>query len=264
MRHLRIFLLWFEDAFSYRSIAFVWFLVSLFNPLLYLLFWRGAVPATGEAWNMSAVSSYYLLFIVGGALLMAHSEETVAERDIYAGGLSHQMIRPYPYVLMRLMDDIPWRIVQGFFGVLSLIALLLVFSVRPVLSADPVVIVSAVLSAALAYLVSFFYKMILGSSAFWVTDYNGIKQVSDVVMLLLAGYVVPVPLLPKWASDIAFLTPFPYMVYVPVAAFQGSFTVPELLGMVARQAAWVAVLWLAYTIVWRKGLRLYTASEQTI
>jgi ABC-type uncharacterized transport system permease subunit len=65
MRSLNIMLLHFEHIAEHRVRSFVWLLVSLFNPLLFTLFWLGSFQGRSEivsGWTMSSVTSYYFLW----------------------------------------------------------------------------------------------------------------------------------------------------------------------------------------------------------
>src|SRR3989304_6642440 len=100
MRYVRMLLLHFDLALVSRSRSFIWFLITLINPLIYLTFWRGALTAGSASpigWSLSSVASYYLLLVIAGAFLSVHIEEVVAYYDIQQGWLSNYLTRPFSY-----------------------------------------------------------------------------------------------------------------------------------------------------------------------
>lgn len=106
-----------EHVLEFRSRSFVWFLVSLFNPLLMLLFWRGALQSNNVGITLPAVTSYYFLLTVAGALLTSHVEEGVANIDIQEGKLSQYLIRPFSFFWLKFFEEFPYRFIQGLYAI---------------------------------------------------------------------------------------------------------------------------------------------------
>src|SRR5689334_7180600 len=101
MRYFRIFLLHFQQAFALRSRSLVWFGISLFNPVTFLIFWTGAYNEKSTlfaGWNLSYVSTYYFLLVIASSLLIVHIEEDISYWDIQQGGLSRYLLKPFSYV----------------------------------------------------------------------------------------------------------------------------------------------------------------------
>jgi len=120
MRYVRMLLIHFEDALAERSRSFVWFLIALINPLMLLLFWRGAILEKPDAygqWNIPSIMSYYLLLIIAGAFLQVHIDEKIAYSDIQQGQLANYLTRPFSYLLWNFFIELPYRVIQGSFGV---------------------------------------------------------------------------------------------------------------------------------------------------
>lgn len=265
MKSLNMISLTFQHTLNFRSRMFVWFLNSLINPLIVLLFWVAVFREKGEiltGWALSEIVSYYLLLMIAGSLLIAHIEEDVAVREIKEGGLVMYLTKPISYYLMKFIDEIPWRLTQGSFGILALAALYVIFpgfitipnSLYDVLLLIPIV--------SLAYLISFTFKMIVGLTAFWITDFWGLAQIVEVVILILGGFVMPVDLLPDWLRNIALHSPFPYIVYFPIRAFQSNLGIWDGLSVILTQIIWLGALALIYKVLWNKGLKKFTGVGQ--
>ena len=264
MRFLRIFLLHFQLVVTVRGRAFVWFLVAVINPLVSLVFWTAVLREKGnilEGWELSSITSYYFLLIIAGSVLIAHIEEDVAVYDIKEGGLVSYLMRPLSYIKMKFFDESPWRMMQLLFGV----AIFLIFSLflgNFVTFATGSLLIVAILIAVLAFLISFTLKMIIGLSAFWLTDFWGFQQLIEVTSVVLAGFVIPVDLLPNFLKTIALTTPFPYTVYYPIVALQGKLNFGEAVNVIFLQLFWLAALYLIYQILWLKGLKKFTGVGQ--
>lgn len=261
MRHVRIFLLYFQDALESRSRSMVWFLITLINPLIYLLFWRGALgnhPTLYDSLSLPYIASYYFLLIVAGAFLQVHIEENVAYYDIQEGWLANHLLRPYSYVWSKLFTEAPYRLIQGSFGIVVFMLFRFTYGQLMYLESSLLLISVSFLITVLGFCISFLFKMILGLSALWTTDFTGLSQLANVVILLAGGFIVPLDVLPHVLQRIMFLSPFPYMIYLPIVAWLGRLPSHEYLRVVLVQVLWVAGLALVYRIVWKRGIRKFT------
>lgn len=264
MRFLRIFLLNFQRVIQIRSRAFVWLLLAFINPLISLVFWAGVLNEKGnilEGWVLPTLTTYYFLIIVLGSILISHIEEDVAEYDIREGGLVKFIIRPVSYFFMKMIEELPWRIMQGGFGILVFLILITLFGNFLSLSITTSVI-SALIISILAFLISFTFKMLIGISAFWLTEFRGLQQMLEVLGIILAGFVMPIDLFPNFLKTIALLTPFPYIIYYPVIAFQGRLSDHSMIQVISTQIVMLVILYFIYRILWRVGLRKFTGVGQ--
>ena len=55
------------------------------------------------------------------------------------------------------------------------------------------------------------------------------------------------------------MTPFPYQMYFPVSVYLGKISGAALWQGLITQACWVGVTYLLARLVWRRGLKTYTA-----
>lgn len=265
MRYFRIFLIHFHRVIENRSRSFVWTLLSIFNPLVYLCFWFAVYKSTGKVvgdWSLPEVTSYYLLLTFGSSFLIAHIEEAVAIEDIYEGGLVKYIIRPFSYFWDLYFGELGWRIFQGGIGVIIFLGFIIFFSQLVTFVTSPLLIFMGVISVIFAYTLSFIFKMILGFSAFWLTEFRGLQGTVEVVMLVFGGFIVPLHFLPAALQQVAFALPFAYMVYYPILAIQGNLSVIELIRVLLIQIMWIGVLGLLYRFTWSKGIRLFTGVGQ--
>jgi ABC-2 type transport system permease protein len=265
MRYAKIFVLHFQQAFALRSRSIVWFLIALLNPLVYFLFWRGAYAgnqAPDTEWNLQALATYYFLLVIAGSLLIVHIEEDVAYWDIQQGGLSRYLLKPFSYIRLKFFEELPWRIIQGFFGIIIFVVFWLLFGSFVTLAHTASAILFAIGIACCGYIISFIFKMIIGISALWFTDYSGLQQLVEAVILIFAGMLMPLEFLPPVIRQIAFSLPFSYIIYFPLVAFQGKLTAMESIRTIGIQIVWIVLLAAIYQFLWKKGTRLFTGLGQ--
>lgn len=260
MRYVRIFLLILQEVFEQRTRSLVWFVISLINPLLMLLFWRGANLSTS---SFSFISSYYFILMIGGSLLMSHSEESIALIDIQEGKLATYLLKPLTYFGFKWLAELPCRVLQGSFGVATVILLSFLFHLKLLLISPYFINILLVICIILAAIsLAQVYKMCLGFVSFWTTDVYGIFQFSEMLSLIFAGVILPLSFYPHVVSIIAYILPFAYIIYFPVAAVVGLFTTNQLFFILCGQIIWIGILFFIYKMMWRRGVKIFTGVGQ--
>ncbi len=258
-----VFFLYAQHALEYKSRSFVCFLVILIDVSVYLLYWRGVFSTSTSTipWTLRNAISYYLLLLIAGSFLQVHIEEEVAFEDIQLGRLSQYLLRPFSYVWFKFFQELPWRLIQGGFGVLTLLAIITFFhgfEITLTIATIPLVLMIILLG----YAISFIYKMIIGIIAFWTTDYTGIQNVQSILFLLLSGVLVPLHLLPDTLRSFALVQPLAYILYYPILAVQGVLPVGQLWRVMITQVFWLVALYFAYRLLWSRGIRQFTSIGQ--
>lgn len=261
MRYARVFLLHFQDALDDKARMFVWFLISLINPLILLLFWKGAsvTSSVDAGWQLSDITLYYLLMVIANTFLSVHIEENIAYIDIQEGYLANYLVKPVSYIAYKFFHELSYRLFESVFGVVFLIVLFAALRFAITLPHDAVAVAMVGAVFLLAYCMSFLFKMILGLTAVWTTDFSGLSQIIGVVILITGGFIMPIRLFPDQLQRIIYALPFPYMFYFPVATILGYYSQREVLRIIGIQAIWIAVLYFFYRLVWRNGVKQFTA-----
>ncbi|HSD98692.1 MAG TPA: ABC-2 family transporter protein [Patescibacteria group bacterium] len=260
MRYVRIFLLTFQSVFEERGRSLVWFLLSCINPFIMMLFWRGAnISST----TLSMITSYYFFLIIGGSIIMSHSEENIALIDIQEGRLANYLLKPFPYYSLKWLEELPYRALQGSFGLIVVALFSFLFQVKLSVGSQSVVnflliflmLISAVTLAQL-------FKVCLGFISFWTTDAYGIFQLSEMFMFILGGYIAPLSFYPSVVASIAYFLPFPYMIYFPIASIAGFYTTQQLVFIFLGQLVWISIFVFLYKSLWKNGLKQFTGVGQ--
>lgn len=264
IRHLKIFSIYFQLVFQYRARSFLWFIVTFINPLVVLMFWGGIFAKTESVgqWNYEKINSYYLVFIMAGAFLMHHVEYLVANYDIKRGDLVRELLKPFPYLKSKFLFETPWRLVQGFYSIVVIYLLAWALNRTIVIFPSIEQLPYIILIIINAYMIAFFFKLIIGMTAFWLTNTDSVFEAADVAMILFTGVLIPLDLTPHILQVVAHLTPYPYILYYPVGAMIGIFETPMLYQIIFSQFAWLAGLFIFYKFMWSRGLKQYTGVGQ--
>ncbi|MBI5620491.1 ABC-2 family transporter protein [Candidatus Gottesmanbacteria bacterium] len=265
MRYVRMFALHFQDVFQNRGRSFIYFLLGLINPVLQLLFWSGAIAqdsGTGAYWSFSEMASYYLLVTIATSFLVVHIEQDVAFLDIKEGKLTKFLLQPFSYFISKFMEEFPWRVTQGAFGLVAFMLFIAFTNISISLISTPSQIFLAVIICLLALAISYTLKMVLGLLALWTTDFWGILSIEEVVFLIFGGFVMPLTYYPPLLEKISYVLPLAYIVYFPVIAVQGNLTASAMYHTILIQILWLGLLYVLYQFVWHRGVKKYTGVGQ--
>ncbi len=98
--------------------------------------------------------------------------------------------------------------------------------------------------AAAAYM-SICINYMIGATSLWTTESSWLYWVNHALINLLAGFFIPVEWLPSWLQAVSWMSPYPYLLYVPTRIYLGY----EQAGMLLGSLVWCIVLTLLCFLV---------------
>jgi ABC-2 type transport system permease protein len=126
-----------------------------------------------------------------------------------------------------------------FRGVLPFVVGALVFQLH---YPTPAHLAAFVVSLALAVVVSFGFRFLYNSAAFWFVDVRGVTTVALTVSLFFSGFVLPLTFFPWWLRAVAHGLPFASILQTPIDLWLGKYGGASAAGVLALQVFWAAVL----------------------
>jgi len=213
-------------------------------------------------WTINNITAYYFLLTIANTFIISHVEGGVAESDIRQGDLVRYLLRPFPYYWIKFFEEIPYRLLQGSYGVMLLLISIVIWGNFIKFSLSIEVLLLGIIMIILAIFISFSYKLSLGLTAFWLKDSKGLHSTLDIIAIVLGGVVAPLQLFPEMLQKIAYATPFPYIIYFPIMALQSKYPADILLRIISIQFFWLSLLLLINRIFWNKGIKIFTAAGQ--
>ncbi len=94
-------------------------------------------------------------------------------------------------------------------------------------------------------LLSFAFRFIVSSLAFWTTDSRGINYLVSTSILFFSGFIVPLNFLPDALRSIVEWLPFRAMAHLPIMIYLGKAEAAELAMALGRELVWLIGLTLA-------------------
>jgi ABC-2 type transport system permease protein len=183
---------------------------------------------------------------IGQALLMTvalwggGTTDDLAER-IRTGDVAIDLYRPVGLIGWYLAGDLgraAYHVLTR--GVAPTILGLLLFDI--VLPSTPEAAVGFVVSLLLAIVTSFAIRFLVACTAFWLLDQTGVRMLSGVLAIFLSGMTLPLVIFPEPLRSIALALPWASYLQTPADIWLGHRTGTALLGGLALQVLWIAVL----------------------
>jgi ABC-2 type transport system permease protein len=224
-----------------------WFLMTLvvqavIAPLIGLFVWSAVYP------DDAAIGRYYVAVILVTLMTESFEQHTFSER-IYDGTLSHELLRPQPVVIGVIGMNLAIRAWLTLLGaptvLLTGIALRVGFEWSAVLRSTPYVLLAAVLL--------FLWTFLLALTAYWTDRVHAVVGFGSQLVFLFGGTAAPIALLPDTWRRVAEVLPFYGMNGLPADIATGGHAT------LVYQLIWAVVLAAVVTVVWRIGVRRYTA-----
>ena len=249
----------FATMVQYRASLFIWMIDHALQPLVYLVVWSVVAESGGGSAGDYTAAGFAAYFIV--LMLVENTSYTwvMFEYDyrIREGLLSPALLRPVHPIHADIAENLSSKAITLPFMMVVAAVLAAVF--RPAMSPQLWVLPAAIPALILAFLLRFFCEWALAQVAFWTTRVSAINQSYFVLMLFLSGQVAPISLFPPVLQVIANILPFHWMLGFPVELLLGRLTPAEALVGIGAQAAWVMIAFLLMRLIWRAGIRRYSA-----
>lgn len=243
------------EMVAYRAEMVIWIL-SATLPLVMLALWSAAADdGPLEGFGQLEFARYFTVTLVVRQLTGAWIVWEL-NQQIRTGTLSPLLLKPMSPMWFQLAETIaalPWRALV----LAPIVAAVAVWKPEVLFVPDPARSAAFVVSVGLAFLLAWSVQCVFGTLAFWFEQSLGLWQVWFFVWALLAGYVVPLPLLPTGVREVAEWLPFHASLGAPVEVLLG--IGPPIGQALALQAAWVAAFGALAAGLWSAGVRRYGA-----
>lgn len=234
------------DVFT--SVASVVIRVYLLRMVWTALYARNVAP---HGLPLHAIVTYSTVALLMGLVLDIDQTRALYEK-LHDGSIATDFMKPIVVPFYFFADGTGEVLFHALLIVPSLAFALLVVHVD-VPSAS--VLAAFALSLVLGYFVGFFINFILNCVAFWTLEIQAMQLIFTWLTDFLGGELVPLVFFPAALQGAIFALPFAAMFSTPLLIYVGVIApnrYPEAIGL---QVAWVAILGIASSVIWRAGAR---------
>jgi len=249
----------FQQAAQYRVQFLLWMLFAIIRPVIFLAAWVAIAAAQGGSiagYTVGDFAAYYVCLTFVSQLTMAWNSHEF-EWEVNQGRLSAKLLRPLHPLHYAVVDNIVFKGTTLPVLAVLLIAVSISFGAR--YETQPWHVLVFIPSVLLAAALLFVFGWVIASLAFWATRMNTANTLWQRAAFVFAGQIAPIGLMPFWLQAISYGLPFWYMQGAPAEILRGAVTPERAAFILAGQAAWLAVTYAAFTVVWRRGVRAYSA-----
>jgi len=260
-RWVCVYSVFFQDALVYRANALIWLMTdtvpAIIMPLLWLSSYNGRASING--FTPSNMVMYYMVVLFLTCVVESHVMWDMAN-EIKQGKFNIYLTRPYSYRAYMYASNISWRLMRTFVFV-PLFAMILLLFHRWV-HWEPggynfgwefwVAVV-------LGHFVSFTISYALGLLGLYVVEVHSIYMFYYLPLIIFSGQLAPLSFFPPKVAALAMVLPFGYTLGFPAQVFIRHVTGPAIWHGFAMQLLWIAVATAGTALLWRGGLKRYTA-----
>jgi ABC-2 type transport system permease protein len=213
----------------------------------------GSAGGTIAGYDQGQMSAYIWLSqgLLGAITLNGMAE--IGDR-IRSGDVAVDLSRPIDIQTWHLADELG-RAVYTFIprGLPSVLVGALTFGLTMPTTALPYLL--GAVSIMIGIAISFYCRFAINILGFWFVDTRGVRVFYMVTSSFLAGLYVPVALFPDWLHTLAYATPFPAILQIPVDVISGRETGAAAFALVAQQVGWLIVTCLVGRLLMAAGRR---------
>jgi ABC-2 type transport system permease protein len=244
----------YSDMVEYRLELLLWMLAG-FLPIILMGVWIEAAQTQQFAFSKSEFIRYFFtVFLVRQTTAVWVIREI--EEEVVSGKLSLRLLQPIEPVWHHVAAHVAEQAARLPF---LLFILFIFFCIYPAAFwiPDCFHVILFVTSLLLAYSLRFLVQYTFALLAFWVERVSAIDRLWYIIYLFLSGVIAPLDVFPPLVKQIVLLTPFPYMVYFPVAL-----TIDLDINMgrgLLTILVWAVIFGTWNRWLWWQGLKQYSA-----
>ncbi|MFZ0409411.1 MAG: ABC-2 family transporter protein [Cyanobium sp.] len=246
---------------EYRAETALWALSGIL-PFIMLGIWDQLAEAPGAGPTSSGLgldrlqlSRYFLCAFVARQFSVAWVVYAF-EEDALQGRLSPYLLQPlqplWRYVAAHLAEQ-----VTRLPFVVIIAAVFFLLQPQAFWIPTPTRFLAGLLAIWLAFTINFLLQSCIAILCFWSERASALERLLFIPYLFLSGLVAPLEVFPPAWRAAAHWTPFPYMVAFPARILSGAPV--AMAASFAAMAAWIALLLPITLLLWRAGVRRYSA-----
>lgn len=253
-----------QDNLEYRFNFFTTFIFMIAPLAVHICLWSTVYGVGVSKENLSNYSYYMMITytILGHCLDKFTGDVNLQLRvsaEIRDGVISKYLLLPVSYFKTNVSYLITNRMV--YFVTLIIPYLLVIFCFQKQFLFNGSIVYFLIFFIAIqeAIFISFMVNHLIALATFWLKDVSSLYVFTQSTFSFLAGGYFILDLLPGWAFNFLMHTPFPYILYFPVAIYMKKLTLSQVAYYEVVECIWLAILLILNAIVWKRGVKRYSA-----
>lgn len=238
---------------AYRVNYYSGILIYSINIGAYYFLWQAIYEYGEELGGLSLIqmTTYVAVSWMARAFYFNNLDREIAN-EIKDGTVAVQLIRPYNYLLVKMMQGLGEGLFRLFlFSAPGMVIVALLFPID--IPLDGPAWAAFAVSLLFSFLINSQLNMITGLAAFFLENNEGLLRAKRVIVDLFSGLILPLSFFPGWAQTVLEWLPFQAITYLPGMIVTGRLTGPGVLEAILVQMIWFAVLIVPIGFIWRRA-----------
>ena len=236
---------------AYRVNYYSGIVIYAINIGAYYFLWKAIYGSQDmmAGFTIAQMTTYLAVSWMARAFYFNNLDRDIAN-EIRDGSVAIQMIRPYNYLLVKLMQGFGEGLFR--FMLFMIPGLAIVCLIFPVdLPKDPIVWLTYLAMLVFSFLINSQINILTGLFAFFVENNEGLMRMKRVMVDFFSGVMIPIAFFPGWLEAIAKWLPFQAITYLPSSLFTGRTPMSEAGSIFLIQLVWLLVLLIPIIFMWR-------------
>lgn len=240
---------------AYRTNYYSGILIYSINIGAYYFLWSAIYGDKSSIQDLSIVqmTTYIAVSWMARAFYFNNIDREIA-LEIKEGKVAIEMIRPYNYLGMKMMQGLG----EGIFRILffSVPGMVIVYFIFPIqFTTHPATWGYFFISILLSFIINTQINLLTGIATFFLFNNDGLIRAKRVVIDLFSGLILPISFFPVWAQSVMDYLPFKGISYIPSMIFTEGFKGNEILHGLMNQTLWALVLFIPIQLLWTTAKR---------
>lgn len=209
-------------------------------------------------YSQSQILTYILFTSLARTIVMATRTQEVA-MIINNGDLSNLLIRPVGFLGYAISRDIADKSLNIIFSIFEVSMLIFLLHPTIYIQTNVFILSLTLLSLFLGGTLFFYFSLLLSYIGFWTQDIWSPRFLSFIFIEFFAGMLFPLDIMPQLLFKLTQSLPFYYFIYFPIKVYLGQLSMLAIAQGFFIGIVWFGVFWYVSSVIWKKGLRVYTA-----
>ncbi|WP_147535580.1 ABC transporter permease [Bacillus marasmi] len=235
---------------AYRTNYYTGILIYSINIGAYYFLWNGIYGDKPEIEGLTVaqMTTYIAVAWMARAFYFNNLDREMAI-EIMEGRVAVELIRPYSYLGMKVMQGLGEGIFRLFFFSLpGMVIVAFIFQLD--FSISPTSLLLFFVSILFSFFINTQINLLTGIATFFLYNNSGLIRAKRVVIDLFSGLLLPISFFPGWAQQIMNYLPFQGISYYPSMIFTGGFSHEQAIQAIISQAVWVGILIVPIYVLW--------------
>jgi len=245
----------FLKTLAYRLRYFTGILTYAVNVSVYYFIWRAIYSASPRVagYDLAQMTTYVAVGWTIRSFYFNNIDREMAA-EVIEGRIAINLIKPVDAQLMYVSQTAGESCFRFLMFTLPIALLLfVVYPVRP--PATAAAGAAFALSSIFALLIFALINFLVGTMALQIQSIMGVIRAKYFIVEFLSGLLLPLGFFPEKVRRVLLFLPFPHLSYTPLEIYLGRLRGVALVGNLALQVAWIAVLFAAGRLYWRLATR---------